>query len=57
MQIVTSPPKCDSKWLDVFCYLENFEINIINEHINNWLQLVFYVSFVSVNSGDYFSII
>ena len=56
MQIVTSPPKYDSNWLNVFCYLENFEINIINKHINNWLQLVFYKSFVSANNGDYFSI-
>ena len=23
---------CDSNWADAICYLENFEINVINKH-------------------------
>ena len=45
------------KWSDVICYLENFEINIINKHTKKkLLQLIIYISFVRANSGDYFDI-
>ena len=44
------------KWSDVVCYLVNFKINIINKQIENWLQLIIYISFVGANSGDYFDI-